>query len=85
MVSFANTTGQTGAFNIDVEQVLSWDPEIIFLDFNGMNYLDDSSRILRPANLAPQAPGVGWGIYETRAGDVAIILACSYWAFIPSL
>ena len=38
-----------------------------------VNYLDDSSRILRPANLAPQAPGVGWGIYETRAGDVAVV------------
>ena len=38
-----------------------------------VNYLDDSSRILRPANLAPQAPGVGWGIYETGAGDVAVV------------
>lgn len=36
-------------------------------------YLDDSTRILRPANYAPQAPGVGWQVYETRAGDVAVI------------
>ncbi len=34
--NLADTTGQTGAFNIDVEQVLSWDPDVIFLDFNGM-------------------------------------------------
>ena len=39
--NLANTTNQTGAFNIDVEQVLSWDPEIIFLDFNGMNLINE--------------------------------------------
>ena len=36
-------------------------------------YLDDNDRILRPANLAPQAPGRGFGIYETKFGDVAVI------------
>ena len=36
-------------------------------------YLEDSTRILRPANLAPQSPGIGWNVYETRAGDVAVI------------
>ena len=34
--NLADTTGQTGAFNIDLEQVLAWDPDIIFVDFNGM-------------------------------------------------
>ena len=38
-----------------------------------VNYLEDTSRVLRPANLAPQAPGRGWDVYETRAGDVAVI------------
>ena len=36
-------------------------------------YLDDCSRILRPVNYAPQVPGRGWGIFETNAGDVAVI------------
>jgi metallophosphoesterase (TIGR00282 family) len=36
-------------------------------------YMEDSSRILRPANFAPQAPGSGWAVYETKAGDVAVI------------
>lgn len=40
--NLANTTGQTGAFDIDLEQVLSWDPEIIFLDFNGMDLISES-------------------------------------------
>ena len=39
--NLANTTGQTGAFDIDLEQVLSWDPEIIFLDFNGMDLIHE--------------------------------------------
>lgn len=36
-------------------------------------YLEDCPRILRPANYAPQAPGVGWGIYETRYGNMAVV------------
>ena len=37
--NLADTTGQSGAFNIDLEQVLSWDPDMIFVDFNGMNLI----------------------------------------------
>lgn len=36
-------------------------------------YMEDSSRVLRPANFAPQAPGNGWGLYETKVGNVAVI------------
>ena len=38
-----------------------------------VDYLEDCSQILRPANLAPQAPGRGWGIFDTKAGPVAVI------------
>ena len=38
-----------------------------------VEYMEDNSRILRPANYAPQTPGVGWGVYETAAGEVAVI------------
>ena len=38
-----------------------------------VEYMEDNRRILRPANYAPQTPGCGWGVYETRAGDVAVI------------
>ena len=37
------------------------------------DYLEESSRILRPANYAPQVPGRGWAVYESRAGDIAVI------------
>ena len=36
-------------------------------------YMDECDRILRPMNYAPQVPGRGWGIYETKAGEVAVI------------
>ena len=39
--NLADTTGQTGAFNIDLEQVLAWDPDIIFVDFNGMSLIKE--------------------------------------------
>ena len=40
--NLADTTGQTGAFSIDLEQVLQWDPEVIFLDFNGMKLIKEA-------------------------------------------
>ena len=38
-----------------------------------VNYMDDCPQIIRPANYAPQVPGRGWQIFDTRAGDVAVI------------
>ena len=36
-------------------------------------YMEDNSRILRPYNYAPQTPGEGVGVYETKIGDVTVI------------
>ena len=38
-----------------------------------VDYLDDCPQILRPANYAPQAPGKGWAVFDSKAGDVAVI------------
>ena len=38
-----------------------------------VDYLEDNSRVLRPANYAPQAPGRGWGVFDSKCGDVAVI------------
>lgn len=35
--------------------------------------LDEEPRLLRPANLAPQTPGRGLGIFDSRFGDIAVI------------
>lgn len=36
-------------------------------------YLDDCRYMLRPANFAPQVPGRGWGVYDTKIGPVAVV------------
>ena len=36
-------------------------------------YMEDNRRILRPYNYAPQTPGEGVGIYETKVGPIAVI------------
>lgn len=36
-------------------------------------YLEDNSRVLRPANYAPQTPGQGWGVYDSKVGPIAVI------------
>ena len=38
-----------------------------------VDYLDECPQLIRPANLAPQAPGRGWAEFDTRAGAVAVI------------
>ena len=38
-----------------------------------VNYMDDCPQIIRPANYAPQVPGRGWQIFDTKAGEVAVI------------
>ncbi len=38
-----------------------------------VDYLDDCPQILRPANYAPQVPGRGFQIFDTKAGPIALI------------
>lgn len=40
-VNLADTTGQTSAFSLDPEQVLTWDPDVIFVDFNGLSLINE--------------------------------------------
>lgn len=38
--NLADTVGIPGAFDVDLEQVLVWDPDVIFVDFNGMGLIE---------------------------------------------
>ena len=38
-----------------------------------VDYLESNSRVLRPYNYAPQTPGRGFGLFDTRFGPVAVI------------
>ncbi len=35
---------------------------------------EDCPYLLRPANLSPLAPGRGWGIFDTKAGPLAVVV-----------
>ena len=37
------------------------------------DYMDDCPQIIRPLNYAPQVPGRGWRVFDTKAGPVAVI------------
>ena len=62
-----------------VEDILNAGADVIALGNHSFGkreiipYLDECPQMLRPANLAPQLPGVGWRVFETKAGDVAVI------------
>jgi metallophosphoesterase (TIGR00282 family) len=36
-------------------------------------YIDGEPRLLRPANFPEGAPGAGWGVYSTPAGEIGVI------------
>lgn len=38
-----------------------------------LSYLDECPYILRPANFAPQTPGRGVGVYDSRFGSIAVV------------
>ena len=38
-----------------------------------VDYLDETSLVLRPANYVPQLPGTGVGVYETALGPLAVV------------
>ena len=61
------------------EEILNAGADVITMGNHTWNrrelvpYIEDSREVLRPANLPPQQPGRGWGIFETSFGDVAVI------------
>ncbi len=82
--NLANTTDQTGAFDIDLEQVLTWDPQVIFLDFNGMSLINEdysanpdyynSLTAVREGNVYSQIS------FRSSASNLETALADAYYA-----
>ena len=72
----ANMVGITPA---QAEDILDAGADVITLGNHTWNrreicsYLDDTDRILRPANFAPQLPGTGVGVYDTDCGQIAVV------------
>ena len=69
----------TGLTPKQAEEIFDCGADVITLGNHTFNrreicdYLDDVPAILRPANLAPQLPGRGVGVYETKFGQIAVI------------
>ena len=59
--NLADTTGQAGAFDIDTEQILAWDPDVVFLDFNGIALINEDYQ---------QNPDFYQGLTAVREGRV---------------
>ena len=61
------------------ETMLDYGADVVTLGNHTWNrrelcsYLDDTSRVLRPANFAPQLPGTGVGVYDTDYGQIAVV------------
>ena len=78
IVNGENASG-VGLTPSQAEQILDAGADVITLGNHSFNkreivsYLDDCRQILRPANYAPQTPGRGFGIFDTKIGPVAVI------------
>jgi len=72
----ANVVGLTPA---QAEDIFDFGADVITLGnhtyarFEIGEYLEHASRCIRPANYAPQCPGLGHGVYETAFGPVCVI------------
>ena len=82
--NLANTTGQTGAFNIDLEQVLSWDPDIIFIDFNGLTLINEdyskNSDFYNSLTAVQEGKVYSQISFRSSASNLETALADAYYA-----
>lgn len=82
-ISFTIVNGEnaagTGITPDQAERIFSAGADVITLGNHTFardsitNYLEDCPYILRPANLAPQNAGRGYGVFETPFGEVCVI------------
>lgn len=82
--NLADTAGQDGAFEIDPEQILAWDPDVIFLDYTGMDLVKEdysknpdfynSLTAFRLGKVYAQIP------FRAYAANLDTALADAYWA-----
>ncbi|MEG1205439.1 MAG: iron ABC transporter substrate-binding protein [Angelakisella sp.] len=82
--NLANQTGQSGAFDIDLEQVLAWDPDVIFLDFNGMDLIkkDYATNAAYYNSLSAVQQGKVYSqiSFRSSASNLETALADAYYA-----
>lgn len=78
VVNGENAAG-TGLLPRQAEAILDAGADLITLGNHAfrreqiLSFLDDSDRILRPLNFAPQTPGRGWAEFDTRFGTLLVV------------
>lgn len=78
VVNGENAAG-TGIFPQQAERILDAGADVITLGNHTFrqpkiaDFLDSCPYILRPQNYAPQVPGRGWGVFDTRRGQVLVM------------
>ena len=78
VVNGENAAG-TGILPRQADEILDAGADVVTLGNHAFRrkeicpYLDDSTYILRPLNLAPQVPGRGWGEYDSPMGPVMVV------------
>ena len=83
----ANVVGVTPA---QCEEIFDAGADVITLGnhtwtrYELKDYLERTSRCLRPINYAPQCPGRGVGVYETSFGPVRVINALGRFTLDPN-
>ncbi len=82
-ISFAVVNGENtdvvGITPAQADELLAAGADVVTLGNHSfqrgaiINYLDDAVNVLRPSNLSPLSPGMGWREYDTTAGKIAVI------------
>ncbi len=80
VVNGENAAGGFGITRSHFEQLRAAGADVVTLGNHGFDQpdafelLEETPRLLRAANYPPGTPGVGWGVFDTRAGQrVAVI------------
>lgn len=82
--NLANETDQKGAFNIDLEQVLAWNPEVIFVDFNGMELINqhyqENPDFYKQLKAVQEGKVYSQISFRSSASNLDMALADTYYA-----
>ncbi len=77
----ANIVGKLYSYGVDVITSGNhiWDRKEV------LDYIGEDERLLRPANYPPQAPGRGWGVYDSAGGVKVGVLNLQGRVYLPSI
>ena len=77
-----NAAGGSGLTPAIFRKLLNYGVDVItlgdhcFRQGDILKVLDESDRVLRPANLSPQAPGKRWTVVPTKSGQHQVAVTC---------